>query len=138
MWTNDIESIIYTRIKIALKEKLKTKYKDLSFTKVFLSAKRDFRPRSILVISYFCRNNPVFNCPLNHHVIPVQNGFPNFCRKRVNVPGQHPVRVHRSQSPHSSAFRLRRESSSLDLPQPSAILCLSAATHSRSASRCMY
>lgn len=32
MWTNDIESIIYTRIKIALNEKLKTKYNDLSFT----------------------------------------------------------------------------------------------------------
>ena len=32
MWTNDIESIVYTRIKIALSGKLKTKYKDLSFT----------------------------------------------------------------------------------------------------------
>ena len=32
MWTNDIESIVYSRIKIALSEKLKTKYPELSFT----------------------------------------------------------------------------------------------------------
>ena len=32
MWTTDIESIVYSRIKIALTNELKTKYKDLSFT----------------------------------------------------------------------------------------------------------
>ena len=32
MWINDIDSIVYSRIKIKLNEKLKTKYSDLSFS----------------------------------------------------------------------------------------------------------